>query len=69
MLFRKNMPRSCNYCAKGTVLENGTVLCVKRGIVSAEKPCAGFKYDPCRRIPPKQKSADFRNFKDEDFSL
>lgn len=69
MLFNKKMPRSCDYCAKGTKLDNGTVLCTKRGIVSAEKPCRAFEYDPCRRIPPKPKAADFSEFDQEDFKL
>lgn len=69
MLFRRKMPRSCDYCAKGTKLDNGTVLCIKRGVVTAEKPCAGFRYDPCRRVPPKQKFSNFHDYDNEDFSL
>ncbi len=69
MLFRKKMPRSCTYCAKGTILENGTVLCTKHGVVSAQSPCLGFRYDPCKRIPPKPKAADFSSYQAEDFSL
>lgn len=69
MLFRKKIPRSCTYCAYGTKIDDEQVLCVKRGVVSAEGACRKFDYDPCKRIPPKPKALDFQKYQDEDFSL
>ncbi len=69
MLFRKKMERSCLYCALGTCLNEGQVLCTKKGVVDASKPCRKFKYDPCKRIPPKPKALNFEKYQDEDYSL
>ncbi len=69
MLFRKKMPRSCSYCQHGTAIENDQVLCLKRGVVSATDRCRKFRYDPCKRIPPKMKPLDFDKYNEEDFTL
>lgn len=69
MLFRKKTPRSCTYCQYGTKLNEYEYLCVKHGVVDAEKACRKFCYDPCKRIPPKQKATDFAKYKNEDFTL
>lgn len=69
MLFRKKITRSCLYCANGAPLENGTVLCAKKGFRSDDLPCRKFKYDPCKRIPSRMKPLDFAQFEETDFSL
>ena len=69
MLFRKKMERSCAYCTRGTLLEDGQVLCCKKGLRSTEDKCLKFKYDPCKRIPPKVKAMDFSKYDQEDYSL
>lgn len=69
MIFRKKMPRSCSYCQNGTRLNDDQVLCIKRGVVPVEKACRKFIYDPCKRIPPKAKAQNFREFDSTDFSL
>lgn len=69
MLFRKKMPRSCQYCTNGTVVTGEQVLCTKRGIVSAEHACRKFRYDPCKRFPLKLKALDFSQYREQDFSL
>ena len=69
MLFRKKIERSCTYCVYGTMLEEDQVLCSKKGLRSAEKPCRKFKYDPCKRIPAKAKAMDFGKYDEDDFSL
>lgn len=69
MLFRKKITRSCQYCSYGTHLNANEVLCSKRGIVNIDKSCRKFTYDPCRRIPPKNKATDFSKYDTEDFSL
>lgn len=69
MLFNKKIPRSCTYCAHATKLSDEQMLCAKRGVVNAEKPCGKFRYDPCKRIPPKPKAPDFDRYSKEDFTL
>ena len=50
-------------------LEEGKVLCVKRGVVSPGDSCRGFRYDPLKRVPPPPAAPDFIHLKDEDFVL
>lgn len=69
MLFRKDIERSCAYCTYGTEIDGDKILCIKKGVVSAETPCWKFKYDPCKRVPVKAKALDFKKYDDEDFSL
>ena len=69
MLFRKKIPRDCSYCKHATKFDESNYLCAKRGIVSGVKPCRKFKYDPCKRIPPKAKALDFQQYDSDDFSL
>lgn len=69
MLFRKKMPRSCTYCANGTMIDEEQILCIKRGVVVETDKCRKFKYDPCKRIPSKPKALDFSKYDDHDFSL
>ena len=69
MLFRKKQQRLCCYCAFGTSLNNGQILCEKCGIRNEEDHCRKFCYDPCKRIPPKAVVPDFVRYKEEDFSL
>ena len=69
MLFRKKMIRSCSYCAYGAKVSEDQVLCTKKGVVPLDSSCRRFKYDPCKRIPPKPLAPDFVKYRDEDFSL
>jgi hypothetical protein len=69
MLFRKKIEKSCTYCRYGTILDDGMTLCVKRGVVSPERKCRKFSYDPLKRVPVKPKALDFEKYTDEDFSL
>ena len=69
MLFRKKIARSCQYCGNATHLNDTEVLCSKHGIVSINRKCRKFSYDPCKRIPPKAKASDFSKYDSEDFSL
>ncbi len=69
MLFRRKIQPDCTYCQHGAMLENGTVLCAKKGIRSLDAKCRKFKYDPCKRIPRKAKALDFSKYEKEDFSL
>ncbi len=69
MLFRKKIEPCCTYCARSAALDDGQVLCAKRGVMPADGKCMGFRYDPCKRIPVKAKALDFSKYKQEDFSL
>lgn len=69
MLFRKKIERSCSYCAFGARLEDGAIICSKKGLKTEESSCRRFRYDPCKRMPFKAKAMDFSKFKDSDFSL
>ena len=53
----------------GTNIADGQILCVKRGIRNQEDTCMKFRYDPCKRIPPKTKGPDLNRFNDDDFTL
>lgn len=69
MLFRKKIERSCTYCTYGVSLQDGQILCSKRGIRTENDKCWKFHYDPCKRIPRKMKAMDFSRYSPEDFSL
>lgn len=69
MLFRKKITPSCSYCEYATRIDEEQVLCIKKGMKSANGKCGSFFYDPCKRIPKKQKALDFNAFKDHDYSL
>lgn len=69
MLFQKKVEPRCAYCAKGATLEEGRILCSKKGVVSPSGRCGAFKYDPFRRVPPKPAKLDTSKLKDEDFRL
>ena len=69
MLFRKKTPRSCSYCLHGTALDEDQILCIKKGVMPITGKCRKFRYDPCKRIPPKPKAPDFSKYDDVDFSL
>lgn len=69
MLFRKKIERSCAYCLSGALLEDGQILCARKGMRSPEEKCRRFKYDPCKRIPVKARALDFSKYDNQDYSL
>jgi len=69
MLFRKKIERACIYCTHGTAIDTDQVLCTKKGVVPVGENCSKFRYDPCKRIPPKPKPLDINQYAEEDFSL
>lgn len=69
MLFRKKMPKTCFHCLYANVKGGTEMQCEKRGVRPADLPCWRYKYDPCKRIPPRPKVPDFCAFDDADFSL
>lgn len=69
MLFRKKMPRACVYCVHGAALEEGQILCTKKGVRDENDKCFRFRYDPCKRIPRKARALDLQRYQEEDYSL
>ena len=69
MFFRKRIEKSCSYCRFAAPIDDRQLLCTKRGVVSADHKCRKFRYDPCKRIPPRPKAVDFQKYDGEDFSL
>lgn len=69
MLFRKSIDPRCSYCQRGGSLENGEVICPKKGIVSEGFHCRHFVYDPLKRQPPSAPVLDLSHLEDEDFQL
>lgn len=68
-LFRKKMEHSCAYCVHGTFLDKNTVLCCKTGVHTSQCLCSKFLYDPCKRVPAKAKTLDFKKYDQYDYSL
>lgn len=69
MLFRKKIERSCAYCVHGAKLEDGQILCAKKGLKAESDKCRRFQYDPLKRIPAKAKALDFAKYDGDDFTL
>lgn len=69
MLFQKKMEPRCVYCAKGAPLEEGHILCTKKGLVAPDGRCGSFRYDPLKRVPPKPAKLDTSKLSDRDFRL
>lgn len=68
-LFQENIEPRCAYCAKGAPLEEGRVLCAKKGVMPAVGRCGRFRYDPLKRVPPKPAMLDTSKLSPEDFRL
>ena len=69
MLFRKKQPKLCSNCTHSTILDDGLILCQKKGVRTIDEGCRKFLYDPCKRIPLKAKTPNFEKYDQEDFSL
>ena len=68
-LFHESMEPRCAYCSKGAPLEEGRILCAKKGIVRGDSHCGRFQYDPLKRVPPKPAVLNTSKLKAEDFRL
>lgn len=68
-LFQHKVQPRCQYCTRSRPLNNGQVVCAKKGVMSSDSHCFWFKYDPLKRVPPRPARADFSTFQDGDFSL
>ena len=54
MLFRKKIEPLCTYCKHGEMIDEESIICPKRGVVSAWQSCKHFTYDPLKREPEPQ---------------
>lgn len=68
-LFQADIDPRCAYCAKGAPLEEGRILCAKKGVVRPDGHCGRFEYDPLKRVPPKPARLDTSKLSPEDFRL
>ena len=59
-LFRKDIEKHCAYCKSGSVINEGQVICSRRG--------RHFCYDPLKRVPPRPATLNDK-YTSEDFSL
>lgn len=68
-LFQQDIQPRCAYCAKGAPLEEGRILCGKRGVVSSTFACPAFRYDPLKRVPPKPAKLSTNKLNEDAFRL
>ena len=67
-LFRKDIEKHCAYCKSGSVINEGQVICSRRGVVDSFRRVLFRSYDPLKRVPPRP--ATLRDqYTSEDFSL
>ncbi len=69
MLFRKKIERACAYCERGVLIDEATVVCVKKGPVRPEDSCRRFRYAPLKRIPEPTGADLPQSREDADYSL
>ena len=69
MLFQNTIEPRCTYCKRGRPLEDGQVICPKRGVVAPGYSCKGFDYDPLTRVPPRPAPPLLSKVSAEDFEL
>ena len=69
MLFRKDIARACAYCTHAARFDEAACVCDRKGIVPSDSSCRRFRYDPLKRVPSRQKPADFSEYDEVDFSL
>ena len=50
-LFRKDIEKHCAYCKSGSVINEGQVICSRRGVGDSADHCRHFCYDPLKRPP------------------
>lgn len=67
-LYGENIEKSCEYCEHGRPApDKVSVLCMKKGVVTADFSCRHFKYDPLRRMPKRR--PPLPKFSPEEFEL
>ena len=69
MLFRKKVEKLCAYCIHAGRIDDGHMICAKRGFVPCRFHCRRFRYDPLKRVPVKARPKDIARLDELDFSL
>ena len=69
VIFRKHVEPACTYCRYSSPAEEGTCICLKRGIVSDWDSCRRFSYDPLRRVPEASPAPRTEGLDQDAFSL
>lgn len=67
MLFEEKIDPRCVYCRRSVALDNDSMVCPKRGVVTPGSSCPRFRYDPLKRVPPRPAAP--RTSQEADFSL
>ena len=68
-LFNKKIVPDCCYCIHGSIIGEGEVACIKRGISQTGSSCSKFSYDPLKREPEFQRTVPKTEYTEEDFKL
>ena len=58
MLFDKKIEPRCVYCAHFLPVGEENGFCEKKGPASPFGKCRSFRYDPLKRVPPKNLAED-----------
>jgi hypothetical protein len=52
MIFGKDIDKRCELCAYAvTISGSDSLLCRKKGAVTASYKCGRFQYDPLKKVP------------------
>lgn len=69
LLFRKKIDKQCTYCTHAAKVDDRTMVCTAKGIVSSDFHCRRFRYDPLKRIPDPPARMRLPKRDDGDYSL
>ncbi|MGI6030420.1 MAG: hypothetical protein ACOX7F_02850 [Eubacteriales bacterium] len=69
MIYSREIPPMCAYCALGSPGPLGDVICPRKGVVKPDFHCGKYQYDPLKRIPPKRPRYRKELVEAEDFLL
>lgn len=69
MLFRKKIEPSCTYCVHGAIIDESSVICVKKGVVKSWGKCRRFAYDPLKREPEAVSKPLTEGLSEKDFEI
>ena len=69
MLFRKEIEPCCAYCRYAGVVDETSVVCIKRGVSNSWDRCRHFQYDPLKRVPEAPQPVRTFGLNESDFEL
>ena len=51
---KHEIEKICRFCERAAdIVDDSTVLCSKKGVVSENGSCRSFRYDPLKRVPQR----------------